>query len=209
MRTINFADIEKERLCDYSLFEYAHLGDCFRGEITPIGDFFMCLTDPEKSSFVFKLPKIPIYILDAISGFFSYIANEYNTEAALQLFYDRKTSSYELYIPEQYVDDVSVEFERNWQMESSDNYYLVADIHSHGNIKAFFSYVDNQDEKGTRLFGVFGGFNEKPSFFMRAGSGGYFKNISTDIFDASYNSHEMAVSLKNVLLNNIDKISFN
>lgn len=83
MRTINFADIEKERLCDYSLFEYAHLGDCFRGEITPIGDFFMCLTDPEKSSFVFKLPKIPIYIFGAISGFFSYIANEYNTSGFL------------------------------------------------------------------------------------------------------------------------------
>lgn len=62
---------------------------------------------------------------------------------------------------------------------------LVMDAHSHGRMDAFFSSIDNHDEKGTRLFLVLGRIDrEAPAWKLRAGIAGYYKELAlTDVFD--------------------------
>ena len=64
-------------------------------------------------------------------------------------------------------------------------YLLVADVHSHNDMDAFFSYTDDKDEKETRLFGVIGNIREPlPNIQFRASSGNSSVEISLeDIFD--------------------------
>jgi PRTRC genetic system protein A len=63
---------------------------------------------------------------------------------------------------------------------------VVLDLHSHGHIGAFFSYQDNTDEKGLKLYGVVGKLNATPVVKLRVGVYGYFKTLVwKDIFDGS------------------------
>lgn len=59
------------------------------------------------------------------------------------------------------------------------------DAHSHGAMGAFFSSVDDHDEKGTRLFMVLGRLNrEKPECRLRAGIAGFYKDLRlADVFE--------------------------
>lgn len=97
---------------------------------------------------------------------------------------EQSTKKYFYYVPHQTVTFASVNFFRNPQLEYNERYILVADIHSHGTIDAFFSLVDNADELGTRLFAVFGGYQGNymyPDIKIRAGSGGLFKPVPKDM----------------------------
>lgn len=191
-------DIPTEAKKDYSLFETEIDGSRFRMEFNEIGNFCMCKEDKAKNSFEFKLPPIPNEIYMAAYFFFKGISDRHNTEAALQLFYDREENAYFLSVPTQYVSHASVDYDRDYELEC--NYLLVADIHSHGTIPAFFSATDDADELGTRLFIVFGDFRSKWTAKLRAGSGGYFKDIEKDdIF--SYET--VCMSDVNEILNNL------
>ena len=59
------------------------------------------------------------------------------------------------------------------------------DVHSHGQMNAFFSSVDNHDEKGTRLFLVLGKIGDKmPAWKLRAGIAGHYRELAlSDVFD--------------------------
>ena len=51
----------------------------------------------------------------------------------------------------------------------------VADIHSHNEKDAFFSSIDDADEKGNCLYGVMGRFDmPEPKQLFRAGTGGKY-----------------------------------
>ena len=51
----------------------------------------------------------------------------------------------------------------------------VLDIHSHGAMRAFFSFTDDRDEQGLRLYMVMGRFNTLlPDVEIRVGVYGYF-----------------------------------
>jgi len=59
------------------------------------------------------------------------------------------------------------------------------DIHGHGAMRAFFSYVDDADEQGLRLYMVVGKLDTLlPEAEMRLGVYGYFAPVTMgDIFD--------------------------
>lgn len=61
---------------------------------------------------------------------------------------------------------------------------LVMDIHSHGRFHAFFSSVDNHDEKGVRLYMVIGNLDRhKHTYALRAGMAGSFGTLDlSEIF---------------------------
>ena len=60
----------------------------------------------------------------------------------------------------------------------SDRYIHYMDIHSHNTMNAFFSKVDDKDEKATRLYTVIGKLNEhNPEIKTRISNGGKFLNI--------------------------------
>jgi len=84
---------------------------------------------------------------------------------------------YRLRLPEQQRNSASVTYE---SLPSR-----VMDIHSHGGMEAFFSYTDNTDEQGLRLYMVVGRLDTLlPEVQIRLGIYGYFAPLSIEeIFD--------------------------
>lgn len=208
MRFVPSWEIPTEAEKEYSLFVTDIDNESYRMEFTEVGNFKMNMADSAKSSFEFKLPPTPNTIYMACYFFFKHISDRYNTEAALQLFYNREANQYFLSVPTQYVSYASVDYERDYMLEMK--YLLVADIHSHGKIPAFFSSIDDADELGTRLFIVFGDFRRSWTAKIRAGSGGHFCSLhQDDVFDVM---DELSMSqvnqLVDELMTEIHKINF-
>lgn len=169
----------------YSLSHEESEGTKFRHEVLPWGEFFVSMNQDGKGWFKLSLPKIPSSLLYDAYSFFNRVYAEHGTESALQLFWKPETKEYYWYVPKQYVFTDSVNFERDTLREHSD--WLIADVHSHGTYSAFFSSMDNADEKGTRLYGVMGDFEKRPQFLLRAGTGGYFVPVSYhEIFEKKH-----------------------
>jgi len=135
------------------------------------------------------IPKIPYHMLLETITFFKAVMEKYNnSEAMVQFYYDKETSSYIMYCPDQEVSGVSVKFKRSAVMD--DTYTLVLDIHSHNTMAARFSGIDDADEKETRIFGVIGKLkDESPEMRFRLSVGGDFKEIGVfDIFEHPFPS---------------------
>lgn len=152
-------------------------------EYRPYGKFE--LTEKEGLSFSLNSEqlKIPKKLLKDIIERFRI---DIHRECALQLFMTKDEKGYWLYEPKQDASVCNVCFERNRRLE--DEYVLVMDVHSHGTISAFFSEVDDLDEKGIRLYMVVGDFNDNdPHTYdikLRAGMNGVFEDLSLeDIFE--------------------------
>jgi len=63
---------------------------------------------------------------------------------------------------------------------------VVLEIHSHGQMAAWFSSIDNKDETGLKLYGVIGSLDAVPVVKLRIGAYGYFKDLRwRDVFDGS------------------------
>ena len=131
-----------------------------------------------------KIPKLPASEFYRTIAFFKeVIAKKGNSEAMLQFYYDEANSSYISFCPDQEITGTSVHFTRHPEMD--EKYTIVMDIHSHNSMGAFFSGVDNADEKETRLFGVIGELNKDyPAFKFRISVGGIHKEVSfLNVFD--------------------------
>lgn len=161
-------------------------GFMYRIEQMPYG-CFDCREDGSDVDFRMTQKKIPYDILLDVVAFFK--RNPFK-EAAVQIFYDVKERNYEIYYPEQKVTSASVVFTRSHDMENDK--VLVMDIHSHGAMKAFFSSVDDHDEKGTRLFMVFGNLDkENITHRLRAGIAGNYKMLKlSDVFEMEDKTNE-------------------
>ena len=155
----------------------------YRIEQMPYGHL-ECREDGTEADFHLSAQKIPGGLLCEIYWFFR---KNPCKEAAAQIFYDDKTGMYELYFPKQRSNMCHVVFDRDMALEEEK--VLVMDIHSHGRMDAFFSSVDNHDEKGTRLFLVLGKIDStKPACKLRAGIAGHYKELAiTDVFDLKMN----------------------
>lgn len=87
---------------------------------------------------------------------------------------------YHLVVPEQEITSASIKYCRGEN--------VVLDLHSHGTMGAFFSGIDNQDEKGLQLYGVVGKLDKTPVVHLRVGVYGYFHPIGWgDGFDGYLN----------------------
>lgn len=181
----------------------------YRVEHTPVADFRVCIDgDKSRNEFVFKLPKIPYSLMKATKEFFGRVYERKRTEAFLQLFFDADDGTYFLYLPEQIASMGDVTATRDPIKERE--FLLVADIHSHGRFKAFWSSRDCADEKGSRLFGVMGGFHQEECYTecFRIGCGGYFMNAHlADIFDYDNCAKEDVDSVLKFLCSRMERIA--
>ena len=135
----------------------------------------------------------------------------FSNEAAAQIFWNKKLKKYFVYYPKQAVSAAAVRFERDFVLEQ--NNVLVMDVHSHGDMSPFFSSIDDADEKGTRLFCVFGNLNDTClcHYQLRAGTAGRFIKVnSQDIFENdSFINMRVSESRKKEILNIIsEKVNF-
>ncbi len=64
---------------------------------------------------------------------------------------------------------------------------VILELHSHGNMNAFWSARDNADEKGFRFYGVIGNLDLKPQIRLRLGVYGYYYNISKNFIFSDTN----------------------
>ncbi len=137
----------------------------WRIETTPFGKFRQNVTKGGQVQFELTAPKIP---WEVIAGTVNIFRRNPINEYAVQIFFDRNTRQYEIYEPEQKTSAGSVIFKRSMMKEQEK--VLVMDIHSHGRFNAFFSRVDNHDEKGVRLYMVIGNLDQrKHTYALRAG----------------------------------------
>ena len=171
----------------------------YRHEILPWGEFYIPTNNNDALGgyFHMRIPKIPVMLLYDAYVFFKEVFCTYGTEAALQLFWNPQNKRYYWYVPKQttYID--GVDFNRDASREYTD--WLIADFHSHGMFNAFYSAVDDKDEKGTRLYGVIGSLGGKSTFLLRAGCGGFFLPVQySDAFDVADNQTSLRLSLENV-----------
>lgn len=131
-----------------------------------------------KPGFMSGLPSIPSDLMIKIFAFFRHFVSEYSeNEALLNIYWDKEEKRFFAYAPKQTATKVSVDTEINNRF-MSDRYIHYMDIHSHNTMRAFFSEVDDRDEKATRLYTVIGRLNERnPEIKTRISNGGKFLNI--------------------------------
>ena len=62
---------------------------------------------------------------------------------------------------------------------------MVAEFHSHGSSRAFFSATDDRDEQGFRIYGVVGRLDDpRPELSLRVGVYGHFTPLDwPPVFD--------------------------
>lgn len=162
---------------------------CFEIRETPLGKMtiraekIVGLQSQIEEGLELAIPEIPGSILSTTIDFFRAVYQERNgSEAFLQIFYNQEEQEYFLHCPPQQVSGMMVAFERNPELEASNT--LVMDIHSHNSMPAFFSNIDNADEKEDRLYGVVGFLHQRiPQMEFRMGIAGRFVTLSgQDLF---------------------------
>ena len=88
--------------------------------------------------------------------------------------------SYRLVVPEQEGTATSLEY--------TPPAGVVAEFHSHGRSRAFFSKTDDRDEQGFRIYGVTGRLdNDRPELSLRVGVYGHFAPAEwSQVFDGPH-----------------------
>lgn len=193
MTTVTSMVEAREMLIDdeYGVCELYDDERFYRVEKNPIGLFKVekGVLYGEESEFWLALPKVEPVVWLRIIAFFKAMA-QHHVEAAVNLFFDLEKRKYLLYVPKQRVGygRCDIEYDDKWQNVAS-KYLFVAEFHSHHSMTACFSCIDDADEIGTRLFGVWGNYDANDDFFaltLRAGSGGSFAKVRVEDFLDDY-----------------------
>jgi PRTRC genetic system protein A len=129
----------------------------------------------------FNYPQIPKYILLTIWEH-SRSARDGDRELMETLFYlNYEGECWRLRLPKQFQAKYSCRPKQLYQEAS-------VELHSHGNMDAFFSSTDDKEENGFRIYSVIGKLDSNyPEIKVRIGLFGYFWNIPADyIFELPY-----------------------
>lgn len=149
----------------------------FRVQSTPVMLTACCMSTTGAGWCEMRVPKIPLYLLRVIYLFFEKIAQSYETEVRVQIYYNSDSEEYELYLPCQEVTAASVYTTEAEYMKMSESVWPVLDIHSHCRFPALWSNVDDANELGNWIFGVIGSVGCRPEIRLRVGTGGYFMSL--------------------------------
>lgn len=144
-----------------------------------------------QAGFTPALPRIPVEILlEALAFFRHFIRYGSGKEALLNIYWDKEAQAFLADAPEQVVSRFSVKSKISGKF-ADERYIHYMDIHSHNTMKAFFSAVDDHDEKATRLYTVVGRLDQPvPEIRTRISNGGKFMDIDPshvfELPDASF-----------------------
>ena len=112
-----------------------------------------------------KIPHIPFALLSQIIAFFRAVEKKSGSEALVQVWWHCQEQRHELHVPDQHVSGGSVQHRSTFDQEQARTaegaavWVHVMDIHSHNTMSAFWSSVDDADERKApegRMFGVVG-----------------------------------------------------
>lgn len=151
--------------------------------ITPVSG---CeLLSEVQAGFIPALPRIPSELLMQILAFFRhFVQNGTENEALLNIYWDKENQEFIVDAPEQVVTKISVDSQLSEKF-AGERYIHYMDIHSHNTMNAFFSPVDDHDEKATRLYTVVGRLDGgMPEVKTRISNGGKFLEIDpAEVFE--------------------------
>jgi PRTRC genetic system protein A len=88
---------------------------------------------------------------------------------------------WKLHFPDQEASGASVLPKETEQGEGTSYARCIIEVHSHHQMKAFFSGTDNADEQGFRLYGVLGEIFERPTLRLRVGVYGDFMEVPASV----------------------------
>ena len=140
-----------------------------------------------RAGFTPVLPRIPLKLMMQVFAFFRhYVHDGPVSEALLNIYWDKEEQEFIADAPEQVVTGISVE-SRISSRYMCDRYIHYMDIHSHNTMGAFFSTIDDHDEKATRLYTVVGRLDcTVPEIKTRISNGGKFLEIDPEtVFEAA------------------------
>ncbi len=133
-----------------------------------------------RAGFTPALPLIPLSLIGSIASFFrSFMLENEEYEALALIYWDTLERRFFAYVPKQTVCKEHIEADmRDCPYDDDPRYIRYADIHSHNSMEAFFSGVDDMDERGTGLYLVMGELNRFfPALKARISCGGSFVDI--------------------------------
>lgn len=173
---------------------------------TEMGKFITPVTNCDmlsevQAGFTPALPLIPSKLVIQVFTFFYHFAQYDNgKEALVNIYWDKENQRFIADVPQQLVSKISVDSKISEKFADDNRYIHYMDIHSHNTMAAFFSPVDDHDEKATRLYTVIGKLNRsKPEIKTRLSNGGKFMDIDPkQVFEFS------DISFLNEWINNVD-----
>ena len=181
-----FLHVAEARASDKTIsFIPARDGRVYERRVNDAGEFLtpasdVTLLDEVKAGFTPSLPRIPYQLLEQALSLFRYLMNAPGTsrplEALVHIYWDRQEKRYFLHVPEQTVGKESVEAVLEDEDLLDETRYLhYADLHSHNDMPARFSRMDNRDERANRVYLVAGRLDRYfPELRARICNGGHF-----------------------------------
>ena len=130
--------------------------------------------------FQLKVPRIPAHLLDRILADARCVRRPDDglNEVLYQLHHQGQ--SIQVKKPNQQTTATSV------RAMTRDNPAVLCELHSHGNIQAYFSQTDNADEQAAKLYAVMGRLDSQPEMRLRVGVYGYWQELPlTAVFTAN------------------------
>ena len=137
-----------------------------------------------RAGFTPALPLIPMSLMGQIIAFFrSFMQENDENEAMAIIFWDKAEQHFFAYVPKQTVTKEQIDADlTECPYGNEDRYIRYADIHSHNSMAAFFSGVDDADERGTGLYMVLGRLDRFfPQIKTRIACGGSFVEIDPSV----------------------------
>jgi hypothetical protein len=142
-----------------------------------------------RAGFIPALPLIPRGITLSVIGFFrSLITANWGCEALVNIMWDRILREFTVYVPNQTVTHTRTTADTT-DIPDPARYLHYADIHSHNTMPAKFSKIDDEDEKATRVYAVFGQLDSFiPDISVRISNGGKYFEIEPSVVFAPMSS---------------------
>ena len=133
------------------------------------------------AGFTPALPLIPLSLMRQIIAFFRSFMAEHGQEyeALVLIYWDKWKEEYLAYVPKQDVSKAGIHASLQENPYDDESRYIhYADIHSHNSMEAFFSSIDDADERGTGIYMVLGHLDHfYPEIAARICCGGSFVDI--------------------------------
>ena len=165
-------------------------GLVYERRVTEAGEFVtpaseVKLLDKIIPGFVSALPRIPYTLFSQALDLFRYMmkarADGTPLEALIHIYWDKEDEKFILHVPRQSVGHAIVLPDAGEEPLDSDRYIHYADLHSHNDMDARFSAVDDRDERANRIYMVVGHLeNYFPELTVRICNGGTHWLIPAD-----------------------------
>jgi hypothetical protein len=148
--------------------------------------------EPQKSSLQLAVPKVPRQLMERIYGFFRTVYERWDAEAVVLLYYSHEQRVFRTAVPKQTIYRYRIG--ERWRTEGRVSYgyhkrpegfVKLGDAHSHCDLPAFYSCVDDMDDREDGLRIVLGDLHRPlPSVSASfVASGHRFRLPSDDVLE--------------------------